>query len=162
MLAIVNALKITKIPESGSPPSRLTGSAAVYDSIMNRIITFGGIEYRNNIQVSSVLTFDLGLLIWGEIKTQSTFIPDSRELSNMHLRPDRKLLIFFGITASGISSDVYSFSLETGIWKTEDLTGDAISGRDSPGFTCFTYSGIEYVSFFGGLTINGLDDNLYM
>ncbi|OMJ94325.1 hypothetical protein SteCoe_2525 [Stentor coeruleus] len=162
LLKIVSSLKITNIPESGSPPNRLTGSAAVYDEVMNRIITFGGIEYRNNIQVNSVLTFDLNFLKWGEIKTQSTFIPDGRELSSIYLKPDRKLLVFFGVTASGISSDVYSFNLETGIWKAEDLTGDAIPGRDGAGFASFTYSDTHYVAFFGGLTLNSLDDNLYI
>ncbi|OMJ66392.1 hypothetical protein SteCoe_36769 [Stentor coeruleus] len=162
VLAIANSLKIVEIPKSGSPPSRLLGSAAIYDSIMNRIITYGGIDYRNNIHVSSVFTFHMNLLTWDEIKPQSSFLPDGREQSNMCLKPDRKLLIFFGVTASGISSDVYSFNLETGIWKTEELIGDAVSGRESPGFACFTYFDIEYTSFFGGLTLNGLDNNLYI
>lgn len=153
---------MTKIPESGNPPSRLVGSAAVYDPILNQILTFGGLEYRNSILINSLISFSLNSLAWSEIKPQSSFIPEGREICYMSLRSDRKLLIFFGLTASGVSSDVYSFSLETGIWKIEELVGDAVSGRDNPGFTFFVHSGIEYVSFYGGFTLDGLDDNLYM
>lgn len=129
---------------------------------MNRIITFGGFEYNSNTKISSVFTFDLNFLEWGEIKPQSTFIPDGHSSSYLYLRPDRKLLIFFGLTSSGISSEVYSFNLNSRIWKSEDLTGDSILGRDHPAFTFFTYQSINYVAFFGGQTSMGIEDNLYM
>lgn len=34
-LSIASSIKVTKIPESGNPPARLSGSSAVYDPIMN-------------------------------------------------------------------------------------------------------------------------------
>ncbi|OMJ94323.1 hypothetical protein SteCoe_2523 [Stentor coeruleus] len=161
LLSIVSSIKVTKIPESGNPPTRLSGSSAVYDPILNRIITFGGFEYSSLEKISAIFTFNLNFLEWDEIKPQSTFIPDGHSSSYLYLRPDRTLLIFFGLTSSGISSEVYSFNLNTRKWKSEELTGDSILGRDHPGFTSFTYLSINYIAFFGGQTSMGIEDSLY-
>ncbi|OMJ75088.1 hypothetical protein SteCoe_25866 [Stentor coeruleus] len=159
---MASSMKITRIPQSGNPPDRLSGSSAVYDPIMNQIITFGGFEYRSSTMISSIFTFDLSFLTWGEIKAQSSFVPDGHSSSCLYLRPDRKLLVFFGLTSSGISSEVYSFNLDAGIWKSEDLTGDLIRGRDHPSFTSFTYQSVNYVAFFGGQTSKAIENILYI
>lgn len=159
---IAIGFELAKIPSTGSPPSRLSGAAAIYDFPENRIITFGGFDYQLNQYSSELKTFSLDSLEWGFLTVHSNIVPLGLEFSQMYLREDRKLFIFFGTSSIGTSNDVYSFDLITYSWKLEELNGYRILGPTRFGFSSFNYNNTNYVGIFGGLTANGLDHNLYL
>lgn len=156
------AFEITKIPLTGSPPSRLSGSTAVYDELKNQIITFGGFDYQLNQYSSELKTFNLTSLEWGILTVHSSIVPPGLESAQMYLREDRKLFVFFGSSSIGTSNEVFSYDLLRYVWKIEELIGYRMLGTFRPGFTPFNYNSTNYVGIFGGLTADGLDHNLYL
>jgi hypothetical protein len=162
LVPIVVAIDYLKIPTTGSSPSRTTASAAVYDPIDNIIITFGGFNYQLNAMSSALKTFSLQTLTWGELTPHSNLIPPGLESTQLYLRSDRKLFVFFGSSTAGTSNEIYCFNLKNFIWTIQELTGETIYGRDHFGFTSFEYNGDNYVAIFGGLTHKGLDNTLYL
>ena len=162
VLFIAEAFDISKIPASGVPPSRRYQTLTVFDVELNRLITFGGYDAGKNSFLSYITTFDLTTYTWGIISPESSLNPPPSIPDGICLTSDRKLLIFFGETAAGISSDIYSFDLISYSWRNEIPTGDRILGRSGSGFTKFTYLNTDYVAIYSGLTRNGIDTNLYL
>ena len=162
LLLIAEGFDISKIPASGVPPSRRFQTLTVFDADLNRLITFGGYDAGVNSYLSSITTFDLTTYTWGIISPESSLNPPPSGPVGVFLTSNRKLLTFFGQNTAGLSSDVYSFDLNTYSWRNEILTGDLILGRGASGFVAFTYLNTDYVAIYGGLTRNGLDTNLYL
>lgn len=162
ILLIAEAFYLSKIPGEGVPPSRRYQTLTVFDAVLNRLITFGGYETSTNSFLSSITTFDLTTYTWGIISHESTLSPPPSSPAGICITSSRKLIIFFGESVAGMSSDVYSFDLISYSWRNEELTGDPILGRGAAGFTTLMYLGTDYVAIYGGLTRNGLDTNLYL
>ncbi|OMJ94599.1 hypothetical protein SteCoe_2248 [Stentor coeruleus] len=161
-LAIVQGFKISKIPESGTPPTRKYGSKAVYDPETNQIIIFGGYSVSQGIYVSNLDTFNLTGGFWDKIYPQSAFVPPGLKSSGIFLRNDRKIFVVFGEKSDGISSDTYSFNLDTRIWKQEYLSGYPIPGLKYFSYTSFTFSSNTYLALFGGASHIGRSNNIYL
>lgn len=162
LLSLVVAIEYSKIPSTGSPPSRTTAASAVYDPMINRIITFGGFNYQLNSVSSALNSFSLETLTWGEISPHSKVVPPGLESTQLYLRSDRKLFVFYGSGTSGTSNEIYCFNLLTFLWTVQETTGDTVYGRDHFAFTSYEYEGENFVAIFGGLTQFGLDMNLYL
>lgn len=160
--SLATAIEYTKIPTTGSPPSRTTAAAAVYDPILNQIITFGGFNYQLNSVSSTLNSFSLETLTWKEITPHSKMIPPGLESTKLYLRPDRKLFVLYGSGTSGINNEIYCFNLITFIWTIQETTGDSIYGRDHFAFTSYEYEGNHFLAIFGGLTQIGLNMDLYL
>ena len=155
-------MEISKIPSTGNPPNRRYQTRTVVDTSLNRLITFGGYDTVIQDCISSLTTFDLNTNSWGEIIPESSSYPQSAMGAIVYLRSDRKLLVLFGETDSGISSGIYTFDLNTYYWKIEYLLGDPIMGRAYAGSTSFTYQDTTYLGIFGGITRDGTDNKLYL
>ena len=158
----VKSLKISEIPSSGAPPPHKNNLSGVYDPEEFRIITFGGANLDSNILSSTLDSFNLLNNTWDKSIPTSYLTPPPLESSRLYLRSDRKLLLFFGETTSGVNSEVYTFDLNTYSWRLETLTGDPLPGRSRFGFTSFTYLSIKYLALFGGLTHIGMSNDLFM
>lgn len=159
---VIKAFEISTVPISGSPPAPMIRSKAAFNPDSNEIIIFGGQDSITLEFKCTLYTFNIESLIWGEIIPESYESPPGLAFSEIFLREDKKLLIFFGIMKYSISGNVYSFNLETKIWALEKLTGDNIEGRVYYASKDYYYNGVRYLAIFGGLTSKGIDDNLFM
>ena len=153
---------ITKIPSTGNPPNRRFLTSTVIDKTLNRLISFGGYDTVLQSYVSSLITFDLNTNSWGEIFSESSTTPQNSMETIVHIRSDRKILLLFGENDSGISSGVYTFDLTTYYYQIEFLRGDPILGRTYSASTSFTYLNTSYLAIFGGVTRNGVENDLYL
>ena len=162
ILCVAQGLDLTKIPSTGNPPNRRFLTSTAVDSEKNRLIIFGGFDIVLESCVSSMITFDLTSNTWGEILPESMIIPLPTMGAAVHIRSDRKFLVLFGETDSGISSGVYTFDLNTNVWNIERLVGDSIMGRSQAAYTSFVFSGKNYLAVFGGITSNGTDNQLFL
>ena len=158
----VQAFQETSIPEFSTPPERRWRSCAVYDEAKNRIITFGGQVKQQDAYSSDLNSYKIGNNIWEEITPQSYFVPPGMVFSELYLRSDRVLLVFYGSTFEDLSSDVYSCDLSTNVWTTVTLYGDYIPSRTLFAHTNFNYSNNEYIAIFGGITKNGVSNELFL
>lgn len=162
-IVIVQGFKISKIPESGTPPTRKYGSRAVYDPENNQIIIFGGYSVSQGVYFNDLDTFNLTGGFWGKIYPESALFPPGLKSSGIFLRNDRKIFIVFGEKSDGISSDIYSFNLETLIWKQEYLSGYPIPGLKYFAYTTFTMpANNTYLAIFGGISHKSRSNNLYL
>ena len=161
-LYIAYALDVSIIPSTGTPPNSLIKAGACYDKLYNRIIVFGGYSIIAQSFASDLLWFDLSNNLWGEIITQSYISPPGLDGNQIYLRNDRSLFVFFGNMEDTISSEVFRFNLNTSSWSVETLSGDPLIGRSDYAFCEFEYLNKEYVAIFGGLTMNGVDNLLFL
>ena len=159
---IVGGMQITKIPPTGSPPNKRYQTSSAIDKDQNRLIIFGGYDAVLGSIVSSLITFDLNANTWGQIIPESLIPPPNIMGAIVHIRSDRKMLVLFGKTDSGISSGVYTFDLNNYCWKTETLVGDTILGRIYAASTAFVYLNTVYLAIFGGITHNEAENDLYL
>ena len=158
-----DCIDVSSIPSTGIPPMQRYAGSAVYDSLENRIITFGGCIDAQDAYLSDLYSFDLNSSIWSEILPDSLLIPDGIAQPYTYLRSNSTLLVFFGLKYSGLSSDVYSFDLISFSWKIEQLTGERILGRT--GFGAAEYKNDQnetFVAMFGGLTHSGATNELIL
>ncbi|OMJ80570.1 hypothetical protein SteCoe_19167 [Stentor coeruleus] len=162
LFQLVVAIEYSKIPITGTPPSRTTAAAAVYDPVKNRIITFGGFNYQLNSVSSALNSFSLETLTWEEIAPHSKVVPSGLESTKLYLRADRKLFVFYGSGTSGTSNEIYCFDLLTFLWSVQGTTGDTVLGRDHFAFTSYEYKGNNYVAIYGGLTQFSIEMDLYL
>ena len=162
LIFLVQGMDITKIPSTGNPPNRRFLTSTAIDKALNRLISFGGFDTVLQSYVSSLITFDLNTNSWGEIFPESLIIPQSSMATIVYIRSDRKMLLLFGENDSGISSGVYTFDLTTYYYRIEYLLGDPILGRTHSASTSFTYLNASYLALFGGVTRNGVENDLYL
>ncbi|OMJ77208.1 hypothetical protein SteCoe_23243 [Stentor coeruleus] len=158
----VQALKITQIPSTGTPPQLNYALTSIFDDQENRIISFGGYILEEKSYTYALNIFNLTENLWDRILPESSLVPPGLGSAQLYLRKDRTLLVFFGEKADGISGDVFSFNLNTRIWNTERLIGDPISGRRFYGFERFVFEGKNYVGIFGGITYLGSCNDLFL
>ncbi|OMJ79590.1 hypothetical protein SteCoe_20359 [Stentor coeruleus] len=159
---IVQAFIISKIPPSGPAPNPMLKSKATYLPNTKEILLFGGQDVSTSEYKSTLYTFNIESLVWGEIIPQSYENPPGLIYAEIFLVSENKILVFFGEMKNAISSKVYSFDLKTKIWNTEQLSGDNIIGRVSYACSDFYYKGVKYLAIYGGLTSNGIDDSFYI
>ena len=155
-------LELTHIPISQAPPPSNYLSSAVYDPVKDRILTYGGADASSSTLISSMNSFSLATNSWESPIPIRSPITTALSSHKLYLRSDQKILIFFGVNSQGISSDVFSFDLNTYRWNSEILTGDPLSGRINFGFTSFVYIDCSYIAIFGGLSVEGMNNDLFL
>ncbi|OMJ69069.1 hypothetical protein SteCoe_33305 [Stentor coeruleus] len=161
-LLAVKGFEIFTIPSEGSSPSPKANCKSAFNPATNEIIIFGGQDTTTLEYLNSLYTFNIGTLVWREIIPQSYENPPGLILGEIFLVDSKKILLFFGKTADTISSEVYSFDLKTNRWAVENLTGDDIEGRMNYAFADYIYNNTRYLAIYGGLTLNGIDNGLFI
>ena len=159
---IAHALQKTSIPEYSIPPMRRGSSSAVYDELENRIITFGGKTMSLDQYYWDLYSYEFDENTWKEILPESYFVLPQLASSALFLRSDRILLVLYGNNHQDLSSEIYSYDLSINVWKTVALNGDYISARTQFTYTSFNYSNNEYIAIYGGITKNGVSDELFL
>ncbi|OMJ83664.1 hypothetical protein SteCoe_15331 [Stentor coeruleus] len=154
-------LSIEKLPEHGSPSSKVTSPMAAYDSSNNRFLKLGGLVFESGSKTLVLEEFSLTTSYWKKIPVKSSFVPPSVQAGKAVMR-NHEFLVFFGSTTSGISSDVYIFNTKTLAWSIAVLTGDLVPGREKFASCIFIENGKTYLAIYGGLTEVGLDSSLYI
>ena len=162
LVKIAVSLELSHIPISQAPPPSNYLSSAVYDPVNDRILTYGGMDASSSTLISSMNSFSLATNSWESPIAITSPITTALSSHKLYLRSDQKILIFFGVNSQGISSDVFSFDLNTYRWNSEILTGDPLSGRFNFGFTSFVYLNCRYVAIFGGLSVEGMNNDLFL
>lgn len=162
LLIQVRSIKIEKVMKFGSPPPPQINPSSSYSAKSNQIFLFGGETFGNSLYSSSLFLFDLKNSTWEELIPLSSLTPESLILSRSFVQDQNKLIVFFGKTSKGISSEVYSFDLKTSVWSTEKFTGDSIPSSIRGGNCIFEYNSTQYFGLFGGITMSGKSENLYL
>lgn len=162
LLILVHSLKVEKVSNFGSPPPPQINPSSSYSAESNQIFVFGGENLGNSIYSSSLYLFDLNDSTWEELIPSSSFTPEGLILSRSFIQNQKKLIVFFGRTINDISSEVYSFDLETLIWLTDEFTGDSIKSSVKGGQCLFEFNSTKYFGIFGGITSSGKSEDLYL
>ena len=155
------SIKINELTTSSSSPPQLIYTSSVFIPSKNRIVVFGG-EKSSGSFSSSLYYFDLSTSTWGEYDCSSLDPPPGLSQSHLFLTPDSKLLLLFGKTSKGLSSSIFSFDFNSKSWSRANLTGDSIQASVGSSSCSYNFNGNKFFAIFGGITSNGLTDELYM
>ena len=155
------SFNVSRIPSTDYPPQYLNSVTSAYDKTNNQLIIFGGYNSETDEFFSELYTFSLKELYWDEITPESDYIPPGLAKSNMVIYSNT-IYIFYGKKKGGISGDIYSFSLDSLVWRLENLQGEKISGRVDSAFATFEYNNTVYAAMFGGLTHSEVSNELIL
>lgn len=162
LITLNTSLKFTELPLTGVSPDRMTRTSSVIHSKNNEIITFGGRIASSGKFSSSIYSYSIKDNKWSHIIPKSGFSPPSMYNSKLFIQSSRYLIVLFGTSTNEISSSVYKFDLDLLVWTTTTLSGDLIYGLDDAASCTFEYNGVQYLGIFGGLSIEGYQNSLYL
>jgi hypothetical protein len=160
--AVVKGIVYNEIPETGVCPDRMTKTSSVFYTKKNQIITFGGRIASTEKYSSSLYSYSVSSNRWNEIHPRSGIKPPAMYDTKLFIQSSRYLILLFGVNRNEISSEVYKFDLELLVWSTTLLTGDQLYGLDNSATCSFTYNNIDYFAIYGGLSIEGISNSLFM
>ena len=162
LIALNTSLTFTELPLIGVSPDRMTRTSSVIHLKNNEIITFGGRIASSGELSSSIYSYSITGNKWNQIIPRSSFTPPSMYNSILFIQSSRFLIVLFGTSKDEISSSAYKFDLDLLVWTTTSLSGDLIYGLDDTASCIFEYNGVEYLAIFGGLSIEGYQNTLYL
>mmetsp|Transcript_34294 Transcript_34294/g.60025 ORF Transcript_34294/g.60025 Transcript_34294/m.60025 type:complete len:1030 (+) Transcript_34294:49-3138(+) len=129
------AIKSYKIPSFGTPPVRRQQGKSCYDSMSDKVYTFGGLG-ESASYLKDLWVFDLKLKEWTELTSTSQRSPSPRRAHSCFIdEEDRLLYIFGGESNIGILNDMWAFSMDSATWEEVPQKGAV-----PPGITQFAYS----------------------
>jgi hypothetical protein len=97
-------------------PPPLQGTCAIYDSLENRILLWGG-EDNTGAYPDDLWEFSLGAKLWRRVPTTTTGPPPSGRAAHQMVMdaPNRRILMFGGRGASGVGTDeMWELDLDPG------------------------------------------------
>ncbi|OMJ67916.1 hypothetical protein SteCoe_34791 [Stentor coeruleus] len=159
ILQVARSIDLTYYPTFHSPPSQRVLSVMAYHKLSNSLVVYSG--YASSTALSDLWQFSLDNNIWSE-KNPTSSIPDGRSNSGGFCSSKTgKFYIFGGNTEKGPMNDFWSYDFISSNWL-EEATINTPLPRQCFGYTSFEYDGIEYFAVFGGGTIEGEDNGLYL
>ena len=156
------SIEISSIPDSGTPPFRSIYTTTALDNLSNKIILFGGATENFANLVASLYTFDVSSKTWSVIEPQSLISPPGLYAAYSFLSSNGKFFLLFGNTENGLSSDIYSFDFNHLTWSFERLSGDLLKSSVFGASCTFQYNGKVLFAIFGGMTVHGESEDLYL
>jgi hypothetical protein len=130
----------------------------------NSLVVYSG--YASSAVLSDIWLYSLDDNVWAEeIPTSS--IPGKKHLDGRSNSggfcsfKTGKFYIFGGNSEKGPCNDFWSYNFTSSNWEEESTTNPPLP-RQNFGYTSFEYNGIEYFAVFGGGTIDGEDNGLYL
>lgn len=154
--------ELSRVPVNGSSPKGLSKPTAVYCNYTDEILIFGGQEIESQQYSSSIFSFNLQTFTWGEVVYGSDFRPPGLIFAQAFMQSYNKMIVMFGTTVNEISSKCFSFDLDAKTWQLEELKGDKVYGRIASAYCEFEYNYVKYLAVYGGVTINGESDELFL
>ncbi|CAG9320210.1 unnamed protein product [Blepharisma stoltei] len=164
----VNSLLIERIPSTSTPPVARSLCAMEAFPDLNVTIVFGGYTDPRNA-VSDLWSFDLERKIWSRLAASNDIYPSNFNLAARYngasftSSSDLYFYIFGGMSVSGPLNDLWRFQVEGFLWTQIITSGDIPTPRLKFGYSAFTQDdNILKFAVFGGLTMKGDDNNLYL
>jgi hypothetical protein len=161
----VEALSVSYIPKTGTPPPRRELSGLAYDSTSDKVYIYGG---RSEIFHKDFWEFDISSNTWEEIHPASTMSPGERSGVFMAvLEESRQIVLFGGSGESGPISDVWLYDLDSEIvmfiqWQLAATKGKAPPRADSPSVCDYIHEGKHYIAVYGGNGRSNYIHSIYM
>ena len=153
------------IPKTRSPPDARAEPIISYSSTSNKLVLFGG--YSDDGFENDIWTFSLTSFQWFSAYQLSTLSPgilysDPRSSgAGFSSTLTSKFYIFAGVTTNGVLNDFWEFHLTSRKW-THIHTSNQPSPRKLFAFCNFDDGKNEYLAIYGGTTISGTNNDLYM
>lgn len=166
MLSInVEALTVSYVPKTGTPPPRRELSGFAYDSTKDKVYIYGG---RSEIIYKDFWEFDLTSKIWEEIHPASVNTPGARSSPFITiLEESRQVVLFGGNSETGPISDVWIYDLDAEIvmfiqWQLAPTKGKAPPRVYYQSVCDYIHEGKHYIAVYGGYVRSKYLQSLYM
>jgi hypothetical protein len=106
----VNALLVSYLPKTGTPPPPQQAASLALDSKSNMLYFYGGTSKEKN---ANIWEFDLNSQKWGKLSNTSWMKPGLRLNNFMTVREQsREIVLFGGNSDGGPTSEVWSYNIE--------------------------------------------------
>ncbi|CAG9320212.1 unnamed protein product [Blepharisma stoltei] len=163
----VNSLTMERIPSTSTPPE--ARSLCVMETFpdLNVTIVFGGYSDPRNA-FNDLWSFDLQRKAWSQLAASNDIYPSNFYLASRYNGgsftswSEQYFYIFGGMSVSGPLNDLWRFQVDGFLWTQIITYGDIPSPRLKFGYTAFTQDDILKFAVFGGLTMKGDDNGLYL
>lgn len=167
LLWVVTAfgIPISYIPSTRIPPSGRLYSVIDYNKFKGTILLFSGLD--SNGYTNDLWSFSFSKNYWDEQNPSSEKIPgisylDKRINSGCFSSEfSPSFYIFGGMSNLGILNDLWEYQILNLKWIELD-TINPPTPRYNYAYSSYVKNSIEYFIVFGGSTISGEDNDLYM
>lgn len=112
-----------------------------------------------DIYTNSLYIFSLSTLTWGQLYSESLYIPPSINDPILYLRSDNVFLSVFGIINTGYISDFLLYNITSRSWSLAEFP-KTLQGRAHSAYTTLEWEGQEYLAIYGGYLANGITNSL--
>ena len=155
-------MQYVELPSSGVCPSRMTRSSSIFLPKKNQILTFGGRIAESGEFSSSLYIFSLDSNKWDQLAPKSELIPPKMYNPKLFIYSSRFLIVLFGRSKTFISSTIFKFDLDSHVWSTTLLSGETLPPLEDSSTCLFEHNQVEYFAIFGGLSLQGVQNGLYL
>jgi hypothetical protein len=148
------ALTVSYVPKTGTPPPRRELSGIAHDPTYNKIYIYGG---RSDIFHNDFLEFDLTKNTWEEIHPATIMSPGGRASAFLTVLEDsREIVLFGGNSESGPVSDVWVYDIESEVvifiqWQLKPIKGKAPPRAYYRSVCDYIHEGKRYIAVYGGI-----------
>jgi hypothetical protein len=153
------------IPATGTPPSQRIYSVFSYSPSQSSLVLFGGIS--DNTQLNDIWSFSFTALFWTRCNPMTSTVPCKpysvpRQQHGGFASVFSPLFYAFGgNTRLGPQNDFWAYDFTSQTWQ-QIRTKNTPSPRSDFGFVNYDDGVNEYFAVYGGLTVDGDDNNIYM
>jgi hypothetical protein len=159
------SIPVSFLPSTATPPRHRMHHVFSYSLSYNSLVVFGGLS--NPSLLSDIYYFNLDTHVWSELiplmlTGPGKFYIGPRQCSGGFVsEPAQFMFIFSGENDMGPLNDLWGFSSFSQRWFEFD-TFNPPSPRTEFGFVHYSEAGVEYFAVFGGSTLSGLDNGLFV
>ncbi|CAG9319092.1 unnamed protein product [Blepharisma stoltei] len=153
-----------RLPYTNPPPD--VRGFSIMDNFppLNLLIVYGGYSDPTSFVYGDIWTFNITSQTWSRLIPSDGISPTGRYSGGFFRILLKQLYcIFGGMSINGPLNDLWCFQIQGFLWSKIKTTGDIPSPRIKFGYTSF-YDDNNKLQFalLGGVTMEGLDDNLYI
>ncbi|MDQ7051541.1 MAG: kelch repeat-containing protein [candidate division KSB1 bacterium] len=112
----VTFLKWMKLPSRGVAPKPRSDHVAVFDSLRNRMVIFGGWRKDDRMLLDDTWAYSFRRRKWRRIKTKKSHPPARRHAVGIYFPPRNWFIIHGGYGERGFLNDVWAFDLTYDVW----------------------------------------------
>lgn len=163
-LALANALSVSMIPKTGTPPSFREVPGFTLDPSRSKLFVYGG---RYTSILDDMWEYDIESQTWSEIYVTSSLNPGPRSDPYLASLDEDRLMLFGGNTKSGPASDLWEFDIDNYYvrsiqWRLVNTNGKAPPRTFNRSVLSYSYKGKKYLAVYGGYDAKDLNYDLNM
>lgn len=149
------------LSSTGTAPAARINHTAIYDSLRDRMIIFGGnsgsgTNFYNDV---SILDLTKSPAEWSALSTGGNVPVGRIGHSAIYDTANDTMVVYGGLTGSSVVNEVYSLDLATNLWTKVTTTGDVPAG--SMKHTTVYDSDTQKMILFGGTDLFSYMDKAY-